>query len=81
MSSKNKKALKALKAIEEELNNEQAKCNKILADYDTEFAFLTFNKKYHYLKKESKELRNELKRFNAIITSLLESRNTSIYFS
>jgi hypothetical protein len=77
MSSKNKKALRVLRSVEEELSNHQAKYNKILAEYDTEFDSSTFNRKYLYLKKENKELRDELKRFNAIITNLLESRNTS----
>lgn len=78
LSSKHKRAFRVLKNIESDISSGQAKYNVLLADHAPEFDSLGFNKKYLYLKKENKELREELKHFNSIITVLLESRSASI---
>ena len=71
ISSNDYKGTRVVKKLETELNARKERHAEILIDYNAEFDSMNFCKKINYLKNESKELRNELRKFNDMISNLL----------
>ena len=68
------KGLEALERIESELKAQSEAHQNLMKDYDANFDTLEFGRKVANLKGENKQLREELKKLNDLITRLVEAR-------
>ena len=66
--------------LELELKMQRVKHKSLLRDYGSQFEDLNYRKKSAYLKNENKELCQELKRLNLLITDLILSKETCILY-
>ncbi len=58
---------------------QQEKYGRLLADYGSEFDCMRFEKKWGHLRTENKQIRDELKQLNQLISQLVESRRGGIH--